>query len=124
MSFSYKGQNNADFISNDSPQLFLSLNTVPSTYQASGQNGSVVSRYIGGLHAETHGATQVCFYANETDNCRVYYENLPTSGPIRLQVFRGDFTTPFTTITGGLELADYVVVLHFRKIGKLDGYNL
>jgi hypothetical protein len=124
MSFSYKGKNNGDFVSNDSPQLFLSLNSVSSTYQASNAYGSVVSTYIGGLHAETHAANQVSFYANETDNCNVYFDSLPTSGPIRLQVFRDDFTTPFTTITGGLDLANYVVVLHFKQIGKLDGYNI
>ena len=124
MNFSYKGQNNADFVANDSPQLFLSIGAVPSTYQASNAYGSVVSNYIGGLHAETHAANQVAFYANEQDNCKVYFENLPTSGPIRLQVFRQDFITPFTTVTGGFELADYVVVLHFKQIGKLDGYNI
>lgn len=124
MSFSYKGKNNGDFVSNDSPQLFLSLNSVASTYQASNAYGSVVSSYIGALHAETHAAGQVAFYANEQDNCNVYYDCLPTSGPIRLQVFRDDFTTPFTTITGGLDLANYVVVLHFKQIGKLDGYNI
>ena len=124
MSFSYKGQNNTDFISNDSPQLFISLNTVPSVYQASNANGSVVSTYIGALHAETHSATEIVFFANLTDNPEVYYNSLPTSGPIRLQVFRGNFTTPFTTITGGLELANYVIVLHFKQVGKLNGYNI
>lgn len=124
MTFSYKGQNNSDFVSNDSPQLFLSIGAVASTYQASNAYGSVISTYIGGLHAETHAATQVAFYANETDNCKVYFENLPTNGPIRLQVFRSDFSTLFTTVTGGLNLANYVVVLHFRQIGKLDGYNI
>ena len=123
MSFSYKGKNNGDFVSNDSPQLFLSLNSVASTYQASNAYGSVVSSYIGALRAETHAAGQVAFYANETDNCNVYYDCLPTSGPIRLQVFRDDFTTPFTTLAAS-NLADYVVVLHFKQIGKLDGYNL
>ena len=124
MSFSYKGQNNSDFVSNDSPQLFLTLNAIASTYQASDQIGSVVSRYIGGLHAETHAAAQVSFYANETDNCNVYFDSIPNSGPIRLQVFRGNFTTPFTTVTGGLDLANYVVVLHFKQIGKVDGYSI
>ena len=124
MSFSYKGQNNDDFLAEDIPHLFLSLNSVASTYQASNAYGSVVSTYIGGLHAETHDAANVNFYSNEPDNCRVYFENLPTSGPIRLQVFRANFTTPFTTITGGLNLANYVVVLHFRQIGKIDGYNI
>jgi hypothetical protein len=116
MAFSYKGQNNSDFISNDSPQLFLSLGATPSVYQASAQNGSVVSTYIGALHAETHAATEIVFYANIQDNPDVYYESLPTSGPIRLQVFRANFTTPFTTLTGGLNLANYVAVLNFTKV--------
>jgi hypothetical protein len=124
MAFSYKGQNNSDFVSNDSPQLFLSLGTVPSVYQANGNNGSIVSNYIGALHAETHAAGQVAFYANLQDNPDVYYENLPTSGPIRLQVFRGNFVTPFTTLTGGLDLANYVMVLSFEQVGKVDGYNI
>jgi hypothetical protein len=124
MSFSYKGQNNTDFVSNDSPQLFLSLNTVPSVYQANGNNGSIISTYIGALHAETHAATEIVFFANLTDNPEVYYNSLPTSGPIRLQVFRGNFTTPFTTLTGGLNLANYVMVLHFKQVGKLNGYNI
>lgn len=124
MSFSYKGQNNSDFISNDSPQLFLTLNTVPSCYQASNAYGNVVSNYIGALHAETHAAGQVAFYANLQDNPDVYYENIPTSGPIRLQVFRGNFTTPFTTITTNQDLANYVMVLSFDQVGKIDGYNI
>ena len=122
MSFTYKGLNNGDFVANDSPQLFLSLGATPSTYQASNAYGSVISNYIGALHAETHAATQVAFYANEQDNCIVYYESLPTSGPIRLQVYKADFVTLFTTTTA--DLANYVVVLHFKQIGKIDGYNI
>jgi hypothetical protein len=116
MAFSYKGQNNSDFVANDSPQLFLSLGSTPSVYQASGQNGSVVSTYIGALHAETHAAAQVAFYANLQDNPDVYFDSLPTSGPIRLQVFRANFTTPFTTSTTTQNLANYVLVLNFTKI--------
>jgi len=116
MNFSYKGLNNADFVADDSPQVFLSLGTIPSVYQASGLNGSVVSQFIGGLHVETHAAGQVYFYANEQDNCPIYFNNLPSSGPIRVQVFRSDFVTPFTTIDGS-DLADYVMVLTFRKVG-------
>lgn len=123
MSFSFKGKNNGDYVANDSPQLFVSLNSVASTYQASNAYGSVVSSYIGVLHAATHAAGQVSFYANEQDNCNVYYDCLPTSGPIRIQVFRDDFTTLFTTL-GGSQLASYVMVLHFRQIGKIDGYNI
>jgi len=116
MVFSYKGQNNSDFVSNDSPQLFLHMGNTPSVYQASGQNGSVVSKYIGALHAETHAAAQVSFYANIHDNPEIYFNNLPTSGPIRLQVFRDNFTTPFTTITTNQDLANYVMVLNFTRV--------
>lgn len=123
-SFSYKGQNNSDFVSDDSPQVFLTLGTVPSVYQANGSSGSVVSNWIGSLHAETHAAAQVVFYSNLTDNPEVYFNNLPSSGPIRVQVYRDNFTTPFTTIAGGLNLANYVMVLHFKQIGKVDGYNV
>ena len=124
MSFSYKGQNNSDFISNDSPQLFLHMNATPSCYQASNANGSVISTYIGALHAETHSATEVVFFANLNDNPDVYYESLPTSGPIRLQVFRANFQTQFTTITSNQNLANYVMVLSFEQVGKIDGYNI
>lgn len=124
MSFSYKGLNNSDFVSDDSPQVFLSLNTVPSAYQANGSGGSVVSTWIGSLHAETHAAAQVVFYANLQDNPDVYYDSLPTSGPIRVQVYRSDFTTPFTTVTGGLNLANYVMCLSFEQVGKVNGYNI
>ena len=123
MSFSYKGQNNSDFVSNDSPQIFLSLGTVPSVYQASGANGSVVSNWIGSLHAETHAAAQVVFFANILDNPEVYYESLPTSGPIRVQVYRANFTTIFTT-NAGSDLANYVMCLSFEQVGKVNGYNV
>lgn len=115
MSFSYKGQNQPDFVSNDSPQLFLSLNATPSVYQASNSLGSVVSNYIGSLHAETHDAAQSVFYANLQDNPDVYFDSLPTSGPIRLQIYRANFTTIFTT-QAGTNLANYVAVLHFQKV--------
>jgi len=124
MSFSYKGQNNSDFISNDSPQLFLHMNATPSCYQASNANGSVISTYIGALHAETHDAAQVVFYANLQDNPDVFFNSLPTSGPIRVTVFRANFTTPFTTVTTAQNLANYVMVLCFEQVGKIDGYNI
>jgi hypothetical protein len=123
MSFSYKGQNNSDFVSNDSPQIFLSLGTVPSVYQANGSNGSVVSNWVGSLHAETHAAAQVVFFANLQDNPDVYYESLPTSGPIRVQIYRADFTTLFTTVAGS-NLANYVMCLSFEQMGKVNGYNI
>lgn len=123
MSFSYKGQNNSDFVSNDSPQIFLSLGTVPSVYQANGSNGSVVSNWVGSLHAETHAAGQVVFFANLQDNPDVYYDSLSTSGPIRVQVYRSDFTTPFTTNVGSY-LANYVMCLSFEQMGKVNGYNI
>jgi hypothetical protein len=123
MSFSYKGQNNSDFVSNDSPQLFLHMNATPSCYQASNANGSVISTYIGSLHAETHAATEVVFFANILDNPDVFFDSLPTSGPIQVKVFRGNFTTPFTTLAGS-NLANYVMVLSFEQVGKIDGYNI
>jgi len=123
MSFCYKGLNNGDYVGNDSPQIFLSLGAVPSVYEASGQNGSVVSRYIGSLRAETHAAGQVYFYANLNDNPDVYFDSIPTNGPIQVQVFTEDFVTPFTTIAGS-PLADYVLVLSFEQVGKLNGYNI
>lgn len=116
MSFSYIGQNNTDYVANDCPQVFLSLGTVPSVYQASGQIGSVVSTFIGSLRAQTHAAGQVGFYVNAQDNPEVHFNNLPTSGPIRVQVFKSDFITPFTT-QGGSDLAEYVMVLTFKKVG-------
>jgi hypothetical protein len=124
MSFSYKGQNNSDFIANDSPQIFLTLGSVPSVYQASGQEGSVVSNWVGSLHAETHSATEVVFFANLQDNPDVYFDSLPTSGPIRVQVYRGNFTTPFTTITTNQNLANYVMAMTFEQVGKVTGYSI
>jgi hypothetical protein len=115
MSFSYKGQNNSDFVSNDSPQIFLYMGNTPSVYQASGISGSVVSTYIGALHAETHAATQVVFYANIQDNPDVFFDSIPTSGPIQVKVFRANFTTPFTTLAGS-NLANYVMVLSFEQV--------
>jgi hypothetical protein len=124
MSFSYKGQNNSDYVANDSPQIFLSLGTVPSVYQASNQEGSVISNWIGSLHAETHSATEVNFYANLQDNPDVYYDSLPTSGPIRVQVYKANFTNLFTTNTTNQNLANYVMGLTFEQIGKVNGYNI
>lgn len=116
MNFSYLGKNNGDYVANDCPQIFLSLNTVPSVYQANGTTSSNVSQFIGNLRAQTHAGGQVNFYANEQDNPPVYFNNLPTSGPIRVQVFRDDFVTPFTTVALS-DLAEYVMVLTFRKVG-------
>jgi len=124
MSFSYKGQNNSDFVANDSPQIFLHLGTVPSVYQASGQEGSVVSSWIGSLHAETHSATEVVFYANLQDNPDVYFDSLPTSGPIIVKVYRANFTTPFTTNTTAQALANYVMCLSFEQVDKPYGYGI
>jgi hypothetical protein len=92
------------------------MGNTPSAYQASGQNGSVVSNFIGSLHAETHDAADIVFYANLTDNPDVFFNSLPTSGPIQVKVFRANFTTPFTTITTTQNLANYVMVLNFTKI--------
>lgn len=117
MQFSWLSENNSDYIANDCPAIFLTLGTVPSVYQASTNTTSNISTYIGSLRAQTHAPGQVSFYANSQDNPEVYYNNLPNSGPIRVQVFRSDFTTPFTTLTGGLDIADYVMVLTFKKVG-------
>lgn len=116
MNFSFLAKNNETYSADDCPQLFLTLNTVPSVYQATGNAGSQVSQFIGNLRSQTHAPGQVNFYANEQDNPEVYYNNLPTSGPIRVQVFNDDFITPFTV--GGAQLADYVMVLTFRKVGN------
>ena len=117
MQFAWLGENNGDYVANDCPAVFLSLGTVPSVYQANGTTRSNVSNYIGSLRAQTHASGQVSFFTNTTDNPEVYYNNLPTSGPIRVQVFRSDFVTPFTTVTGGVDLAEFVMVLTFKKVG-------
>ena len=117
MQFSWLGANNGDYVADDCPAIFLSMGTVPSVYQANETTRSNVSTYIGSLRAQTHAAGQVGFYANAQDNPEIYYNNLPTSGPIRVQVFRSDFVTPFTTVMGGLDIADYVMVLTFKKVG-------
>jgi len=122
MSFSYRGANNGDFVANDSPQVFVSLESVPFCYQASGQNGSVVSRFVGTLRAETHAAAQIYFYANLNDNPDVYFDAKPSNGFIQVLVYRDDFVTPFTTLAGS-NLANYVMVLSFEQVGKVDGYN-
>jgi hypothetical protein len=123
MSFCYKGLNNGDFVSNDSPQVFLNLGAVPSAYQANGTTGNVISTYIGALRAETHAAGQVYFYANINDNPDVYFDCIPTSGPIGINVFRNDFVTPFTTLAAS-ELAEYVIILSFEQVGKVVGYAI
>lgn len=117
MEFSCLCQNNGDYVANDVPQLFLTLGTVPSVYECSVDNPSgLISTFIGNLRAQTHAAGQVNFVSSIHDNPPVFFNNLPSSGPIRLQVFEQDFTTPFLTQTGGLELAEYVIVLRFRKV--------
>jgi hypothetical protein len=123
MSFSYRGLNNADFVANDSPQLFLSLGSVPSVFQASGETGSVISYYIGTLRAETHAAAQVYFYANLNDNPDVYFESIPTNGLIQITIFKSDFVTPFATAAAS-QLSDYVMVLSFEQVGKVVGYSI
>lgn len=123
MSFCYKGLNNGDYVGNDSPQIFLLLGAVPSVYQAYNASGSVVSYYIGSLRAETHAAGQVYFYANLNDNPDVYFDSIPNNGPIQVQIFTQDFATPFTTAAAS-PLADYVLVLSFEQVGKLNGYNI
>jgi hypothetical protein len=124
VSFSYLGKNNGDYVANDCPQLFLSISSVPSVYQAGAADISQISTYLGSLRAQTHAAGQVSFYCNSQDNPEVFFNSKPTNGPIRVQVFRDDFVTPFTTVTGAVNLANYVMVLRFKQIGKIDGYNI
>lgn len=118
VSFCYRGLNNADLVADDSPQVFVSFNSNSSTYQASGVDGSNVSLYLGTLRIETHAALQAYFYANQYDNPDVFLIGKPMDNQIRVQVFRSDFVTPFTTVSGALALANYVLVLSFKKIGK------
>lgn len=118
VSFSFLSQNVATYSANDCPAVFLSLGIVPSIYQASGVSGaSIISSYFGSLRAQTHAAGQVGFYCNSNDNPEVHINNIPTSEPIRVQIFKNDFVTPFTTATGGNNIADYVLVLSFKKVG-------
>lgn len=122
MSFSYRGKNNGDLVVNDSPQVFLSIASCPSVYQANGTSGSVISTFIGTLGILTHAAAQTYFYSNLYDNPDVFFNNEPTNGPIRVQIFRDNFTTPFTTLAGS-NIADYVLVLSFDQIGKVYPYH-
>lgn len=112
----WKGKNNGDFVYNDSPQVFITLGTVPNVYQAGATDGSFVSFYAGSLRPDTHAAGQVGFVADGANhNAEFYYDAKPLSTQIRVQVFRDDFVTPFTTIAGS-NLADYVCVLYFKEI--------
>lgn len=112
----WRGKNNADFVASDSPQVFITFGTVPSVYQANGIDGSFVSFYAGTLRAETHAAGQVYFVSDGTNhNPEIYIESKPLSNQIRVQVFRDDFITPFTTLAGS-NLADYICVLSFKEI--------
>ena len=56
-------------------------------------------------------------------NNDVFFNSEPTNGPIRVQIFRDNFTTPFTTRAGS-NIAEYVLVLSFDQIGKVYPYNL
>ena len=123
MSFSYRGKNNADLVVDDSPQVFLSIASCPSVYQANGTSGSIVSTFIGTLGIATHVGAQAYFYSNLYDNPDVFFNNEPTNGPIRVQIFRDNFLVPFTTLAGS-NLADYVMVLSFDQVGKVYSYNL
>lgn len=115
VSFTYKGKNNGDYVGNDSPQVFLYMNAVPSTYQATSTDGSQVSFFLGNLRAETHAAGQVYFYANLNDNADIFINAPPMNNTIRILVTRDDFTTPFTTLAAS-DLAEYVMVLSFEEV--------
>ena len=113
-----RGKYHAYLVASDSPQVFLSITSVPSVYEANGEYGSNISNFIGSLRIDTHAAAQAYFYANLNDNPDVFFNNTPTNGLIRVKVFRDDFSTPFRTITGGFDLANYVMVLSFTKINE------
>ena len=113
--FAYKGKNNADFVANDSPQVFLQMNTTPSVYQATSVDASQVSYYLGSLRADTHAAAQVYFYANLNDNADIFINFPPRANTIQVIVTRDDFSTPFTTLAGS-NLADYVLCLLFVEV--------
>jgi hypothetical protein len=122
MTFTYRGKGNADAVANDSPQIFLSLASTPSVYQASGQNGSIVSMFIGTLRLQRQITASLYYDASNNDNPDVFFNEVD-GGSIRVQVFKDDFVTPFTT-TAGSNLAEYVMVLSFSQIGKVYPYNL
>ena len=115
MLFSYLGKNNGDFVANDCPQIFLSIASVPSVYQATGVDASIISTYIGSLRAQTHAGGQVNFYCNAYDNPEIFFNAPANNGVIRVQIFRDNFTTPFTTLAGS-NIADYVIILSFTEI--------
>jgi hypothetical protein len=115
MAWSYLGKNNGDYVANDCPQVFLTVTSVPSVYQANGTSSSNISTYIGSLRAQTHGAGQVNYYCNTFDNPEVFFNNPPSNGDIRVRILKDDFTTPFLT-TAGSPIADYVLVLSFHSI--------
>jgi len=112
----WAGKNNADFVSDDSPQVFITFGDVPCTYLEGAIDGSFVSYYAGTFRPDTHAADQVSFVADGMNhNSELYLNSVPTYNQIRIQVFRSDFITPFTTLAGS-NLADYVCVLQFKEI--------
>ena len=116
MTMYWKGKNNGDYVANDCPQVFITLGDVPTTYQPGAIDGSNVSFFVGSLRPDTHAANQICFISDGMNhNPEVFFNNVPRSDQIRVQVFRDDFVTPFTTIAGS-NLADYVAVLQFKEI--------
>ena len=114
VTFSYRGLNNGDLVASDSPQVFISFPQT-TTYQAGGTEGSRISNYLGTLRIETHAGGQAYFYANETDNPAMFLTSRPNT-PIQIRILNGAFTDFFTTIAGS-QIADYVMVLSFKKIG-------
>lgn len=115
MAWSYLGKNNGDYVANDCPQVFLTVTSVPSVYQASSVGGSIISTYIGSLRAQTHAAGQVNYYCNTFDNPEVFFNAPPSNGEIHVRILKDDFVTPFLT-TAGSPIADYVLVLSFTQI--------
>lgn len=114
LNFTYRGLNNADLVASDSPQVFISF-TGMSTYQATTLETSRISQFMGSLRIDTHAAAQAYFYANQNDNPPIFLTSRP-DGPIIMRVLNGAFSDFFTTAAGS-QLADYVMVLNFKKIG-------
>lgn len=116
MTWSYRGLEQSLATGNDSPQVFLTLGSTPSTYTANNTSGSVVSTYIGNLQTTTHINADLYYNANQYDNCPVFFECLPTNNMIHVQVMCANWVDPF--MAGALQtefLAEYVLTLHFEK---------
>ena len=116
MTWSYRGLMQTNLTENDSPQVFLSMGSTPSTYIAGGTlTNNIITNYIGNLQTTTHANTDVYFCADSYQNCPVFYESIPTDNVIRVQMFDFDWVTPYTALIGLEPLAAYVLTLHFEQ---------